>query len=282
MSKEPGALQIQIKEQIPWADMTPTISTSTFRRIKEYILSLKEDREGIGLVVSPSVLRDRLEATDKSWQFSDDEMITAVRHLEKHGYVTLLREAHGDYSILLTPDVLVNLASSVVLEARRNPRGLGVLEERRLLDGGYAFQELADQEANEKDILLGAATSLFLKHNICFRETFGQQTLLVFPSLINEKRPTDGSIETIEDVTYRIRGAVENVYASLVVLLGYTNTFVRTNQWQNQAQYAVSEREICGFQQTDYHEGEIELVLQYGLIRARNTRTYALAFPGSV
>ena len=190
--------------------------------------------------------------------------------------------AHGGDHFIVTELPAFISCLKAIAQDRRNPRGLGVLEERRLLDGGYAFQELADQEANEKDILLGAATSLFLKHNICFRETFGQQTLLVFPSLINEKRPTDGSIETIEDVTYRIRGAVENVYASLVVLLGYTNTFVRTNQWQNQAQYAVSEREICGFQQTDYHEGEIELVLQYGLIRARNTRTYALAFPGSV
>ena len=64
---------------------------------------------------------------------------------------------------------------------------------------------------------------------------------------------------------------MENVYASLVVLLGYTNTFTRHNQWQNQAQYTLGKGEICGFEQSDYRDGEIELVLYY----ARNT-------PGSV
>ena len=60
-----------------------------------------------------------------------------------------------------------------------------------------------------------------------------------------------------------MRGAVENVYASLVVLLGYTNTFIRTHQWQNQAQYEMGEGETCGFLQTDYRDGEVEFVLYY-------------------
>ena len=105
---------------------------------------------------------------------------------------------------------------------------------------------------------------MFLEHNLCFRETFNQQTFLVFPSLINEKRPLDESIQTEEGASYRVKGAVANIYASLVVLLGYTNTFIRTHQWQNQAQYEMGEGEICGFQQSGYGDGSIELVLYYG------------------
>ena len=56
-------------------------------------------------------------------------MMTAVGHLETHGYVSVLHGSNGQHTILLAPPVLVNLASSIVLEARRNPRGLGVLEE---------------------------------------------------------------------------------------------------------------------------------------------------------
>jgi small GTP-binding protein len=259
------ALIEAVAAQIAWDRMPATVTTTTFKRIKEYVLSLKEDETRAGVLVTPAALRERLEALDKDWEFSDEEMMTAVRHLETHGYVTILRGSQGSVSVLLTPDLLANLASSFVLEARRNPRGLGCLEENRLLNREYKFPELIDLPEDEQEILLDAATVLFLKHNLCFRETFGQQTLLVFPSLINEKRPGNEEISTVEDVTYSVRGAVENVYASLVVLLGYTNTFVRTNQWQSQAQYELGDGEICGFQQTGARKGEIQLVLYYGM-----------------
>jgi hypothetical protein len=51
------------------------------------------------------------------------------------------------------------------------------------------------------------------------------------------------------------------------VLLGYTNMFTRTHQWQNRAQYELSQKEVCGFEQVAEREGEIELVLYY----AKNT-----------
>lgn len=263
-------LVAKLKEQIPWSEMPPTVTTRTFKRIKQYVLSLKEADKKPGLLVSPEALRGQLEAQNRDWRFTDAEMMTAVRHLETHGYVTLLRSSQGQVFILLAPELLANLASSLVLEARRNPRGLGFLEENRLLRREYRFPELAGLNAQEQEILLDAVAVLFLKHNVCFRETFNDQTFLVFPSLINEKRPLDETTDFAEDVSYRVRGAVENVYASLVVLLGYTNTFNRTNQWQNQAQYEMGKGEVCGFRLIDQREGAIELVLYY----ARNTPDY--------
>ncbi|NOT03501.1 MAG: TIR domain-containing protein [Anaerolineales bacterium] len=252
-----------LKGQIPWDAMTATVTTVTFKRIKDYVLSLKEQTERKNVLVSPAELRKLLAETSEVWKFTDAEMMTAVGHLETHGYVKVLHGSNGQHTILLTPPVLVNLASSIVLEARRNQRGLGVLEEARLLRGEYAFPELKDLSEKEQKILLDAATVLFLEHNLCFRESFNEQTFLVFPSLINEKRPADETIQTEEGASYRVKGAVENVYASLVVLLGYTNTFVRTHQWQNQAQYEMDAGQVCGFQQS-YTDGGIELVLYYG------------------
>ena len=57
---------------------------------------------------------------------------------------------------------------------------------------------------------------------------------------------------------------MENLYASLVVLLGYTPSFTRINQWQNQAQYEMEPGQVCGFRLIEEREGEIELVLYYG------------------
>jgi small GTP-binding protein len=254
----------QIRSLIPWAAMSATVTTTTFKRVRDYVLSLKEDAARVGMLVSASALRRRLESAEPDWRFSDAEMITAVRHLETHGYVKLLWSTAGDEFVLLAPEVLSKLASSIVLEARRETHGLGALHEARLLEGDYRLPELDNLDRNERRILLDAVVLLFLEHNVCFREYLGSRVLLVFPSLINEQRPLINEFSVDEDISYTVSGAVENVYAALVVLLGYTNTFTRTHQWKNQAQYELGNEEICGFRQVDAGGGSIELILYYG------------------
>lgn len=262
-----------IKAQIPWEQMTATVTTVTFKRIKEYVLELKERPDRSGVLVRPAELRARLEATDPAWEFTDAEMMKAAKHLGTHGYVSVLRGSSGEEVILLTPELLVDLASSVVLQADKHPRDLGALSETELLKGAYPLAELADLETAEQQVLLDAAVARFLTHNICFRETLGADTLLIFPGLIKQKRPLLDEVEAVEDVSYLVRGRVENVYAALVVLLGYTQTFTRVNQWQRQAQYQMREGEICGFRLIDEREGEIELVLYYSASMPAHGRT---------
>jgi small GTP-binding protein len=257
-------LLAQVKSLIPWETMSATVTTATFKRMRDYILSLKENATRAGILVSASALREQLEATDPQWRFSDAEMLTAARHLETHGYVKILRNTGGNEFILLAPDVLSNLASSIVLEARRETHGLGALDETRLLEGDYRLPELDGLDHDERRILLDAVVLLFVEHNVCFREYLGSRVLLVFPSLINEQRPLLNDPSIVEDAFYTVSGAVENVYAALVVLLGYTNTFTRTDQWQNQAQYELGSAELCGFRQIDQGKGAVELVLYYG------------------
>lgn len=259
-----------VKAQIPWDDMTATVTTITFKRIKDYVLSLKEKTDRKGVLVSPTELRKLLEEpsadadTSEDWEFTYTEMMTAVRHLETHGYVTVLYNSAGEQTILLTPDLLVNLAASIMLLADKNPRELGAVSETELLQGTYPFDELKGLEPNEAQTLLDAAILRFLEHNICFRDTFNDDTLLIFPSLIKQKRPLQDDTPATDDISYVVRGRIENLYASLVVLLGYTSSFSRINQWQNQAQYEMREGEICGFRCIEEREGELELVLYYG------------------
>ena len=67
-------------------------------------------------------------------------------------------------------------------------------------------------------------------------------------------------------------GAVENVYATLAILVGYTNPFTSINQWQNQAEYEAMGGEICGFRQVAEREGEVNFVLYYALSVAPVTK----------
>lgn len=255
-------LMRRISSLLPWDSMTSTVTTSTFKRIKDYVLSLKESSTD-DVLVRLTHLRSNLLAYDSTWLFDLNEIRVAVSHLSTHGYVATVRNAVGEDFVLLKPEILGNLAASVVLEARRQPKGLGVLDEERLLQRGYQLPELGPLQPEQADILVDAVTSLFVSRNLCFRETLGRTTLLVFPALINQAAPMDGQVALEDDVTFLIVGAVENVYASLVVLLGYTNAFTRTNHWRSHALYEFESGEVCGFRQVQEREGEISLVLRY-------------------
>ena len=261
---------------IPWDDKPATITTETFKRIKDFVLNLKENSRRKKVILTTEELRSRLEKTYRKWKFSDAEMITAVGHLANHGYVTKLKTSQGEQRILLAPELLNNLAASFVLEARRNQKGLGSLEEQRLLSGKYKFPELEKLTKAEKDILLDSAAVLFLEHNVCFRETdpLNGSAYLVFPELINLNKPQIGNeAPTEDDVAYTVSGAVENVYASLVVLMGYTQTFTRTNQWRDHARYEVGKGHVCGFRLEAERAGELDFVLYFGTNTPAPVRT---------
>ena len=256
----------RMKSIIPWEDKVTTVTTMTFKRIKNYVLGLKEAESEGHTIVTPEELRGCLEATDADWHFTDAEMLTAVGHLENYGYVKCLRTSKGEQRVLLQPERLNNLASSFVLEARRNPKGLGALEEKRLLAGGYDFPELKGLHEGECDVLLDSAAVLFLEHNVCFLETdpLRMESYLVFPELINLKKPPEAVAVLADGVAYTVSGPTENVFASLVVLLGYTHTFTRTAQWHNNARYGVGDGLVCGFRQEAERDGELDFVLCFG------------------
>ena len=129
----------KMRALIPWETKPATVTTDTFKRVKDFVLSLKERTEHYLVLVTSSELRQPLAGRNQEWQFSDDEMITAAKHLETHGYVKLLHTSKGETRILLAPELLNNVAASFVLEARRNEKGLGSLDEKRLIAGNYAF-----------------------------------------------------------------------------------------------------------------------------------------------
>jgi WD40 repeat protein/GTPase SAR1 family protein len=266
----------RMRELIRWDDRPTTVTTETFKRIKDHVLALKEEDRPEQVILAPAELRQRLERLDPTWTFTDAEMLTAVGHLANHGYVTRLQTSGGEPRILLAPELLNNLASSLVLEARRNPRGLGSLEEQRLLTGGYRLPELEDLTPAEREVMLDAAAVMFLERSVCFRETdpLSSRAYLVFPELINLRKPVlDDEQPLDEGVAYTVSGAVQNVYASLVVLLGYTSQFTRTNQWRSHARYEVGGGLLCGFRLEAERDGELDLVLYFGATVGAPIRT---------
>ncbi len=264
-----------MRDAVRWDARPATVTTATFKWIKDAVLALKE-RHGERVIVSQDELHAMLERDDPGRGFTDAELVAAVGHLGNHGYVALLRTSRGELRILLAPELLNNVAASIVLKARRNPRGLGSLEEQRVLSGDYPFPELRGLSAADSEILLDSAVARFLAHNVCFRETdpLTSRVYLVFPELINLRRPAVRDAEPVHDgAAYTVTGSVQNVYASLVVLLGYTDVFTRTNQWRNQAEYVVGTDLVCGFRLEAERDGELELVLYFGTSAGESIRS---------
>jgi small GTP-binding protein len=255
-----------MRESLHWDRSPVTVTTEVFKLLKEEVLALKEQTGSGRRILSMEDVRRAAEGSGAP-PFSDAELSAAIEHLAKHGYVTRLTTSTGEPRVLLAPDALNNLAASIVLEARRNPRGLGSLEEEPLLAGTHRFPELEGISPDDRSVLLDSAVVMFLRHNVCFRETdpLSARVYLVFPELINLREPANEAPEPYEDgPAYTVVGQTENVYASLVVLLGYTSTFTRTHQWRDHARYLVGREDVCGFRQEATREGELDFVLYYG------------------
>jgi len=266
----------RMRAAIRWDERPTTVTTQTFKRIKDSVWELKEAPSPEKAIFSLAELRASLKQEYPTIAFTDDELLTAVGHLSNHGYLAQLRTSRGEPRVLLAPVLLNNLAASMVLEARRNPKGLGALEEQQVLTGGYHFPELAQLSAEEREVLLDSAIVMFLAHSVCFRETdpLTARSYLVFPELINLKKPVIADEQPIDEgAAYTVSGAVENVYASLVVLLGYTSTFTRTNQWRDHARYVVGDGLVCGLRKEAEREGELDFVLCFGATVGTPIRT---------
>lgn len=242
---------------IRWDRIVATNTPLVFHAIKERVLALKESADDPHVLLTFPELSKALAGEVHP---SPDEVGTAVDRLAKHGYVRILATQERPV-VLLRPELVNNLAASLVLEARRNPQGLGTLVEERVIASDYPLPELHGLTSRDQGILLRAVVDLLLRHTICFAETTAVSTYLVFPELINVRRAPTTEENSVEDVTYRARGATENLYASLVVLLGYTGLFIRVEHWHRNAEYSYRDGGVCGFRLADTRGGELDFVL---------------------
>jgi GTPase SAR1 family protein len=259
---------------IDWDSKPATASTLAFKELKDRVLRLKQSSSRRTILD----LAELRAALNQDWHrpaASENQVANAVDHLAVHGYVSRLTTSTGVSRILIDPALLNNIAASMVLEARRNPRGLGSLEETLLRNGGYKLPELDDISKADGDILLDAAIAKFLEHNICFRETdpLSRRSYLVFPELINLESPRGFEEPQLQHgPSYLINGPIENVYSSLVVLLGYTNTFSRTKAWRRRAEYVVGEQDVCGLVLDVERDGELDITLYFGDTTSEQTQ----------
>lgn len=233
-----------IRKHINWDRKEATVTTDVFKGIKDGVLRLKADGSTPPLI-EWGTLRSRLSSNAGMQPFTNADLETAIGHLEAHGYVRVLPGA--EKSVLLAPDLLINLTARLLLAARQDRRNTGVLDEGAILRNETRLAELDNLDGHARSLMLNAAIEMLIRRSLCFRQASNGKNYLIFPSLITERNLEDDDERDLEDdSTFVLRGKTENAYPTLVVLLGYTTEFQRADLWKGQAEYRTAAGDICG------------------------------------
>ena len=257
----------RLRQSINWDSIPTTVSTRAFSCTREVILEARADvRESGQVFIHSYDLAKILSRRWNLWAFKDAEVSTALTHLENHGLITLLPSSQGGTEILLVPELLINVAASITLRARSDKFGLAAIRE------GAIYSELTFPETDgistiARQALLEAAVSLFLRRNLCFRETIGTDELLVFPALIHRQRVVSRDELIDGGPSYIVAGAIDQIFSVVVVMLRYTNIFSSIDYGNGIAEYVIGKDQVVGIKRSDRSDGTIRLALYFG----RNT-----------
>ena len=230
-------LRDAIANVTPWDSLPTTSSPQLWKDIRDYILKRRAGKDGL---TRRADLREAFRQGHLDAKFSDEEFDTIIGHAEAQGLVWRL--SFGDF-VLLKPELLNGYASTIVLNARQHPEGLGAVRERDALDARIDFEgKPRVAEAETERSLLHGVVELFLDRELALR----QDEYLVFPSKFNLERDEFPGT-TQDEVAYRFSGPVEEIYATLVVRLFYSQAFTKTDLWKNAAEFMDTTGKKCGF-----------------------------------
>jgi small GTP-binding protein len=256
-------LRQAIVEKIPWNELTAHNSPALFKRLKDEILTLRDEGQVLtSFKELESLLRLRLPSEIK---FADAQLETVVSLLDGPGVVKEL--GFGTY-ILLRPEWINVYAQTVIRTLRAAESGLGCLPVSSIAEGRLIFQtEQTDRKdfiqkrlpsADEK-VVLQAMEQMLLERRLCLR----QNGDLVFPSYFGLERPV-GPVPPKFFVSYTIRGFLDDIYATLVVKLAHCGAFKLKQLWRDAADFeTLADRQIVGIKLVRGEDGHGELLAHH-------------------
>jgi hypothetical protein len=164
--------------------------------------------------------------------------------------------------ILLRPELLDSYASVIVEAARNDPSGLGVLEEDSILYGDFRMAASERIEVEEERYILVATLDELLRHELAYREVSEGVTRIVFPAQSMREYPR-GQVVPRVDAVIVLRGAVRNIYSSLVVRLRAAESWRSSELFRDRAVFESASPGRCGVLLREMGDGLAELLVFY-------------------
>ena len=249
-------LMEKIARHIPWDRLPWTATTRLFKTLKDAIIRLKG--EGT-VIVRLAELRQRLQLMLPGEVIEEKGLRAVVGLLQGQGVIRMLD--FGDF-VLLQPEQINLYASVVVRSAREHQDEMGSVPERQVLEGRLDFKETKRLAEADEKTLLRAITQTFLDHSLCLLEDTPAGSQLVFPSYFNRDRPDQPGHPNVF-VTYGFAGPIDEIYATLVVRLSYTDGFKKDELWKNAADFKTHGGKRVGLSMQVKAEGAAEMTVYF-------------------
>lgn len=252
-------LKQKIVEHIDWDAIAWTASPRIFKVLKDEILRLRDE----GMVLLRVVeLKQRLELrlTDRPHEeraFGLQELRAVIALLAGPGLVWKLE--FGDF-ILLQPERINAYAAAVVRTVREHVEEIGVIEEERVLNGKLSFHDMVRLPADEEAVVLLAMHHALVNRGMCIREITEGGNLLVFPSYFKKERPELVAHPSIL-VSYKFRGHLDELYATLIVKLLHSRIVENQKLWKYAADFRTPGGSKLGFKMSKCESGVGEVTV---------------------
>ncbi|MFH1069188.1 MAG: DUF4365 domain-containing protein [Candidatus Glassbacteria bacterium] len=164
---------------------------------------------------------------------------------------------------MLQPERINAYAQAVIQSLRVDEFERGCISEERVLNGDLAYQSsMQCLEAEEQRFVLLAMHQTLVERGLCFREHTDKGPLLIFPSYYRRERPELVGHPAVL-VSYRFKGFLDDIYATLVVRLHHTESFQQDKLWRYAADFKTLTGKQLGVKLTRRAEGAGELEVYF-------------------
>ena len=247
-------LKEAILKYIDWKEVPLTSSPRLFKVLKEAIIRLKNASHALLLL---SELRQQLEMQLPTERFALDDLKTVVRLLSGPGVVWQME--FGD-TVLIQPERINAYAAALVRKVRAHVDEIGSIFEEDVLAGNLDYQDMNRLPLAQERIVLRGMHQILVDHGLCLREHTEAGPLLVFPSYFKRERPDVAGHPAIF-VTYQFSGALDEIYATLVVRLHNCMAFEKDRLWRFAADFKTPQGLRVGLKMTKKTEGAAEITV---------------------
>ena len=174
------------------------------------------------------------------------DVAAVTEQLATQGVIARSRFSTGTPVLVLQVQEIERYAGSLILAARKNPRGVPALELSALAHAKFSLPGISKKNRlprEQEKPVIECTVQLMLEHGICFQH----EGLLIFPSLfVATVEASDERLSHAISLYYDFAGAIDNIYASLVASLVLAKEFGKVRLWSDRAEFEVKSRGLCG------------------------------------
>lgn len=202
-------------QEIDWNKIPVNSSPMTLAIFRDLVFEL---RERGAVIVTESSLQDMFSSRlERSGAPASAEFSIILSGARAQGLAWRLR--FGSL-VLLSPDILDGYVSAIIRNARADPSGLGLIEERSVIDGALDWGDMHRLDREHERLLLYAAIELCIEREIALRE----DGRLLFPSVCSAV-PTSWEERPMGVLSYSYPVDSIGDFVRLVVRLSYSQAF---------------------------------------------------------